>query len=91
MKDTSKTVEEMYRAKLLALPPEERIRMCCRMFQTAKTLLAASIREKLGKDADLVAFRQEMFRRLYGREFDASRRDAILRSIANSREGGNVP
>jgi hypothetical protein len=71
-------MESKYRGMLLELEPAERLRMGCRMFQTAKSFLIAGIREKLEGDVDQDILRREIFLRLYGREFFDAQLTVIL-------------
>jgi hypothetical protein len=81
MNDTSDSMAETYRALLLGLPPAERLRMACRMFDTARALLLAGLRRKLGADADPRSIRKAVFLRLYGHEFSESQRQAIIDAL----------
>jgi hypothetical protein len=66
MTDTSSEVLSRYRAQLLALPPAARLEMASRMFSTAKALALAGLGMEEQAPRGLV--REQLFRRLYGRD-----------------------
>jgi len=74
--DTPPEVDERYRRMLLARSPAERVRMACRMFATGRTLMKAGLGAQ-----DEPSERREVFLRLYGDDFTAPQREAILRTI----------
>ncbi len=76
MTDTSPEILSRYRAQLLALPPAARLAMASRMFSTAKVLALAGIRREGGRAAS--SSREQLFLRLYGREFDAQEAQRIV-------------
>ena len=51
-KEPPEGMTAFYESLLLRLPPAERLLMCCRMFQTARTLALAGIINRLGENAD---------------------------------------
>ena len=68
--DTDPDVARRYREMLLALTPGERIEMACRMFDSARAIVLATI-------PDSAERRVELFRRFYGADFDAESRTRI--------------
>lgn len=82
MNDTREAVNRMYRDRLLALAPGERLAMACRMFSTARALVEAGIRMQRPDIRDAVSLRREVFLRLYGRDLPEARTAAILRNPA---------
>lgn len=83
MNDTTPEVDALFRSMLLQRSGEERLRMACSMFDTAKALATASIREKHPtiSQADL---RQALFLRFYGHEFSPTERELILTAISRA-------
>ena len=83
MNDTTPEVEALFRSMLLQRSGEERLRMACSMFDTAKALASASIRETQPdiSDTDL---RRALFLRFYGHEFSPAQRDRILAAISRA-------
>ena len=82
MKDTSPEMEERYRRMLMALAPEERLRRGCNMFQTAKAIVIASIKNELGPHITESELRCRLFLRLYGTDFSEPTRLKILSRLA---------
>lgn len=79
MKDTTPSMEELFTRKLLALAPDERLAMACRMFSAAGTLIRIGISvDGARSDAEL---RGLVFLRLYGQEFDQVKRERILAGL----------
>ncbi|MBI1847925.1 MAG: hypothetical protein HYR86_13270 [Candidatus Rokubacteria bacterium] len=77
MTDTSAAVEARYRALLLALPRERRLKMGFSMLATARALARAGVLEK-HPHASPETRRRELFLRFYGHDFAASERERIL-------------
>lgn len=80
MNDTTPEVEALFRSLLLRRDGEERLRMACSMFDTAKALATASIYEQHPGIAP-AALRQALFLRFYGHEFSPAEREKILLSL----------
>ena len=76
MTDTSSEILSRYHAQLLALPPGVRLAMASRMFSTAKALALAGLQLEGGSATASV--REQLFRRLYGGEFDALEVERIV-------------
>ena len=83
MNDTTPEIDALFRSMLLQRSGEQRLRMACSMFDTAKALATASIREKHPdiSDTDL---RQALFLRFYGHEFSPAQREEILAAISRT-------
>jgi len=62
MDDTTPEFRRLMRERFLALAPEERVRMCADMFETARRLVEASLPANL----DPVERRYRICRRFYG-------------------------
>jgi hypothetical protein len=62
--DTSPAIEQMVRKKLMALSGEERFIIAAEMFESARAMVEASLPRGLSE----IERRQELFRRLYGKE-----------------------
>jgi hypothetical protein len=81
--DTSPDVEARYRAMLMQRTGEERLKMGCSMYATARALVEASIREQDPRISPR-ALRKAVFLRFYGHEFDAAVREKILMAVEHS-------
>ena len=83
MTDTVTTAEDLVRRLAMQRTPAERLRMCARMFSTAKTLaLAGILREH--KDLTPLETRRQLLLRFYGNEFTGPQTEAILEAIKES-------
>jgi hypothetical protein len=80
MNDTSPEMEECYRAMIMERSGEERLKMGCSMFDTAKALMRAGILDQ-NPHASPAKIRRALFMQLYGHEFDADSRRKILAAI----------
>jgi hypothetical protein len=77
MNDTDAAVEARYRAMLLSLAPQERLRQAAEMFSDARKLVEESIRLRHARGS--VGERKiELFRRLYECDFSESELAAII-------------
>lgn len=83
MNDTSPEMDERYRAMLMPWSGEERLKMGCSMFDTAKALMRAGILERTPQ-ASPAEIRRALFMQLYGHEFDAEARAKILAAIESA-------
>ena len=64
MNDTLPEIEIMYREMLMARSGEERFRMGLEMFEMARAMMLAGLKNDRGKDS-----RERAFLRLYGDDF----------------------
>lgn len=80
MNDTSPEMEECYRAMIMERSGEERLKMGCSMFDTAKALMRAGILDQ-NPHASPAKIRRALFMQLYGHKFDADSRRKILAAI----------
>ncbi len=64
MNDTSPEIEKLYREMLMKRSGEERFLMGCSMFETARTMVLASLPSHLSEDER----RRQLCIRLYGRD-----------------------
>ena len=74
MKDTSEKMEAMHRRMIMARSGEERIEMCLSMLGMAKEIIKSTIKNKNH-------WREELFLRLYGNDFDEKTKTKILQSL----------
>lgn len=77
MKDTPDAIEAKFHAMILARSPAERLSMACKMFTTAKALIAAGLLQEYG-ELDQNELRRRIFLRLYADDFDEVDREKIL-------------
>ena len=77
MNDTTPEFAKLFRERLLALRPEERVRMCADMFETARALVEAS----LPAGIDPIERRRRICRRFYGNLADEAFPDATTSSF----------
>lgn len=87
MKDTTDKVEKIYRAMLMQRSGEERMRMGFGMFQFARSLVRAAVRDQHKKrsgiaDISPAAETAEVFRRTYRSDFDAETLQWIAQHLA---------
>jgi hypothetical protein len=76
MEDTPRHVQERYRRQIMALAPEERLRMVSSLFDTARALVLAGLPPG-------VEPRRALFLRFYGQDFpDPAQRERILAALA---------
>ena len=80
MKDSTATVDQRYRAMLLARSGEERLKMGCSMSAIAKVLVRASILAEDPK-APESAIRRGLFLRFYEQDFAPEVRGRILKHL----------
>jgi hypothetical protein len=69
MTDTPQVVRDRYREMLMARSGAERLAMECRMFDTARVLMRAGLRDTARADESAHP-RAQLFLRTYGRDFD---------------------
>ena len=83
MNDTTPEIDALFRSMLLQRSGEQRLRMACSMFDTAKALATASMGEKQ-PDISQADLRQALFSRFYGHEFSPAQREQIMAAISRS-------
>lgn len=77
MNDTPPEVDELYRRMLLGRSSEERLRMACRMFSSARVLARAGMPAASGTQA-----RRQMLLRLYAADLPDDRlKERTIRAI----------
>ncbi len=64
MTDTTPEVEKIFREMLMARSSEERIRMACSMFETARAIILASLPPGLSE----TQVKRRLFERLYAED-----------------------
>lgn len=81
MNDTSQKMIEYYDRLMMERSPQERLRMGCSMFDTAKQM----VRDSIMSDNDQLLpdeIKKEIFLRFYGQELTGERGNKILRNWA---------
>ena len=89
MNDTNPRVAEKLKKWMAAKRPEERLLMCCSMYDTAKALVVASIRERT-PDISPNQLRREVFLRFYGSDFNPVVRNKILAWMGPANDSENL-
>lgn len=74
MKDTNEKVEKIYRQMMMQRSGEERVQMCFSMLSFAKEIAKSTIKDK-------THWREELFLRFYGNDFDEKTKAKILTAI----------
>jgi len=82
MNDTHSDIEKVYREMLMARSGRERFRMGLEMFEMARAMMLAGLREE--SECDI---RSRAFLRLYGNEFEREELQEILLRINKERTG----
>ena len=82
MYDSSSSIEELYREKLMERSPEERFMMGIKMFETARSMVLASLPAELSHSERSF----NLFLRFYGHELDVSTQNQVRRRILESRD-----
>jgi hypothetical protein len=77
MSDTHPSVESRFHEMIMSRSPEERLRMGCSMFDTAKEIVRSSIRER-NPNLSEREMRKEIFLRFYGNDFSPQQKEKIL-------------
>lgn len=80
MSDTPERIERLYNDMLLSRTPLERLRMASRMYDSAKKLVIAGIRDK-NPHLTLSQLRAHLFLRMYGSDFTNTEKEKIIKSI----------
>lgn len=75
MKDTTPEIEKLYNQLLMSKSGSERLRMASDMFDSARTLVRSSLKNKNLSSEHL---EWEVFLRMYGKDFDKSTLDQIF-------------
>ena len=80
MNDTSALMMSKYYRLIMAKSRQERLRMGCSMFDTAKKIVRSAI---LNQDPKITVGRMkaELFLRFYGGEFGAAEQEKILNGL----------
>ena len=80
MNDTSALMMSKYCRLIMARSKDERLRMGCSMYDTAKTIVRSAI---LNQNPKITAGRMkaELFLRFYGGEFSAAEQKKILNGL----------
>ena len=77
MKDTSPKVEEKWTRLLMEKTPEQRVKMGCSMYDTAKRIVISSILEETPQISSF-ELRRELFLRFYGNDFNSDQQKKII-------------
>ena len=81
MKDTPSAIEEKYREMMMSRSGEQRLKMGCAMFDSARDMALASLADYSDTQKKIL-----LFERLYGQDFDAETRAKIAVSITKGCE-----
>jgi hypothetical protein len=81
MNDTQPSVQARYRELLMQRSGEERLKMGCDMFDTARALMKASLTVQT-----LPELKKQLFLRTYGSDFDAETTARIMRALSTPRD-----
>jgi hypothetical protein len=77
MKDTSLEMENIYFQKIMSFTQEERFLMAVDMFDTAKSLVIASLPKSLSK----IEIKVQTFLRFYGNDFSEEEKEKIVNHL----------
>lgn len=80
MKDTSPATERKFRNMMMQHSGEERLKMGCAMHAAAQALVRASTLQKY-PSASAATLRKALFLRFYWQDFDAAKRERIMRAV----------
>ena len=80
MNDTSPAVNAHFESLIMQKSAEERLRMGCSMFDTAKQIVKSSILETNPSVSDK-QMRREIFVRFYGQDFTESQQNRIITAL----------
>lgn len=80
MSDTPPDVDAAFTAMFATIPPAERLRMTCEMFDTARRLLVANIRATQ-PDISETELRVQIFLRTYRDDYTEEERARIIAQI----------
>lgn len=80
MNDTSPEMERRFEEMLMARSGEERLMMAFSMYETARRLVLASLREQ-DPEATPAALRRGIFLRFYGDDFSEAETERILAAL----------
>lgn len=83
MKDTHEKIEKIYHQMMMQRSGQERLKMGLSMFDTAKKIIYSTIKDKS-------RWREEMFLRLYGNDFDEKSKNKILAHIKQYQEKNSL-
>lgn len=86
MTDTPAEVARRYREQLLRRPGEERLEMACRMFDSARSLVRASLGDPDGTD-ESPAMKALLLRRTYGRDLGAAECERLVHLLLERGRG----
>ena len=79
MNDTSPKMTAYYDRMIMERSPQERLRMGCSMFDTAKQIVHSAIISSVFTKQN----RQEVFLRFYGHDFNEQEKNKILESLTD--------
>ncbi|MEZ5582681.1 MAG: hypothetical protein R3F37_07845 [Candidatus Competibacteraceae bacterium] len=85
MDDTSPDVKVLYRSLLMQRSGEERLKMGCGMFDSARALVKASLTAHTPED-----LKMQLFLRTYGSDFDAETKARIVMALTTPEVLGRV-
>ncbi len=77
MNDTSVEIDARYRSMIMAIKPQERLKMVGGMWDSGKRLVMSSIRNEFPEISDQ-ELRRKFFSRIYRNDFSSDEMDKIL-------------
>ena len=89
MNDTSSIIGQRYKERLMCLPPQERLKMASRMYDSGKKLVVSGIL-KGRQHLDTLQLRTQLFIQMYGCDFTASDKEKILKRIPDIQPGKDM-
>jgi len=82
MRNESPQLEKLYQEMIMALSPGERMKMACRMYDTAKALVIAGIRMRM-HDASEAKVRAQVFLQMHRNDFTPEELIKIMQELPN--------
>ena len=89
MNDTPSTIGQRYKEMLMCLPPQERLKMASRMYDSGKKLVISGILKER-QHLDALGLRTQFFTQMYGCDFTASDIERILKKIPGMQPGKDM-
>lgn len=83
MNDTSENVQELFQRMLMDKSSEERLKMGCSMFTTAREIIKSSIRAQY-PDVSTQQMKQKIFLRFYADDFSDEESQRIQKALAGA-------
>ena len=87
MNDTSLAMESLWRARILARAPEERLIMGLSMYETAQKIVLSSLEEI----KDPIEKKIQLFCRFYSKDFSEKQTASIIDWLRNKMKKNQIP